>query len=97
MPWSISQAVLRMSARIISFSVCISASGHWIAWLVDSGLPNGARSLGVGDGLVDAELRRADAEAAWRMRFSCTNVWATARLAALVAEDRRVRHPDVGE
>jgi hypothetical protein len=41
---SISQAVLRISRRSISHWVCSSTSGHWIAWLSDSGWPNGLRA-----------------------------------------------------
>src|SRR3569833_486082 len=38
-------AVRRSNQRTISASVWSSTSGHWIAWLCDSGLPKGLRVL----------------------------------------------------
>src|SRR5215469_16858524 len=51
--WSMPHAVLWTSARSISACVCSSTSGNWIAWLLASGLPNGAQA---GRGLADAVL-----------------------------------------
>ena len=67
---SISHAVLWISARSISPCVCSSTSGNWMPWFVDSGLPNGLRSLAY---LTDSLMQNCAApsdEAAWRMRFS---------------------------
>ena len=94
---SISQAVLRISRRSISHWVASSTSGHWIAWLSASGLPNGLRGAGVLDALVDAVDRRAERRGGLADAVLVHEALAKAQAPALDAPDRVVGDPDVGE
>ena len=82
MPWStrsISHAVWRMRARSMAASVCSSARGNWMAWFAASDLPKTRRSLAYLAAVSMQYCAAPREDAAWRIRFSCTNSWATCR------------------
>ncbi len=80
MPWvSIFQAVSRMSARTIAHRVCRSTSGNWIAWLVESFLPNGALSLAYSTARFTQYCAAPRLDAACRIRFSLKKCCTTCR------------------
>src|ERR1700712_6149909 len=63
----------------MSHDVCSSTSGNWMPWFVDSGLPNGLRSVAyLTDSLTQYCAAPSD-DAAWRMRFSLKKCWTTCR------------------
>src|SRR3954470_5713118 len=68
--WSMAHAVLWISARNISHCVCSSTSGNWIAWLVASGLPKGARVFAYSTDSLMQNCAAPRLDAACRIRFS---------------------------